>query len=344
MDVLRELIQVSGHLPTARYPADLLEMANSGLSRAEALHGWMSLGRTESSFYSAYKSFKDDLVRMAFLDRKTPGQTARRMDVWERLKVVNQLLIAGKKCAAVALATELVLAAQKTGFTEVVVNAASILELHYGSIEVDTRRYLRYRKIRKEFAQMMADELEVKGLKARLVHSIERKKDWKALEPDIRELMAKPTGSFTYLRQRFTVLCIWHERRADMDGLLTAFRETLAGYETSTVEVTDTVLSNLYFYAIPILAKAARYAEAEAHISKALQAQRPGTQNWHLFLLQRACLGHVSGKAGMVRAALAIAQAAPVEHENPQVGECWARVQRLLDGETVVDVWGWVMG
>jgi hypothetical protein len=126
--------------------------------------------------------------------------------------------------------------------------------------------------------------------------------------------------------------------------LLKAFRETIHGYENSEVEVSTATLANLYFRLTPILAGTGQFANAEAHISKALQSQLPGSQNWHLFLLQRACLGHNCGKPGMIRGALALAQAAPVLHENPVIGECWERVEKLLDGEVVEDIWGWVMG
>ncbi|MCF8245514.1 MAG: hypothetical protein K9J37_13565 [Saprospiraceae bacterium] len=339
MQSIKELLEVSGYEPMSGYSLELARMARAGLERGEALQLWAGLGRSEGSFYKAWKVLKDDLVRLAFLERKGSGLEGRRLEVWEKYKVVNQLLISGKKTAAVSMAIDLVAPAQKGGFTEIVVGLASLLEGHFGSIEVDSRRYLRYRKIRKDYSRMYDDELDVKSLQARLGFSTERKKDLKELEAEVLGLMEKKSGSFNFMRYRFSVLSVWFEKLGDVDGLVLAFRETVAAFEIGGVELTGAALSNLYFRLTPILALAERFGEAEAHVSRALKSTKPGTQNWHLFMLQRACIGHLSGKPGMVQGAVKLALDAPREHENPAIDRSWELVGRLLGGEEIGDVW-----
>lgn len=339
MQSLRELLEVSAYVPESGYSLDLARMAKSGLERSEALRRWVALGRSEGSFYKAWKVLKDDLVRLAFVERKELGIRGRRLEVWEKHKVVNQLLISGKKTAAVSLAIDLIAQAEKGGFTEIVVALASLLEGHFGSIEIDARRYLRYRKIRRESTRMLNDEMEVRGLLAKLVFHIERKKGLEDLRGELQELVAKKDGSVNFMKYRFSALSVWFEKNGDIDGLMAAFKETLAVFEKKGMDMPGSTLTNLLFQLTPMLAMAGRYGEAEANVSKALKSTNPGTQNWHLFMLQRACIGQVSGKPGMVKGALKLAQDAPREHNNPAIDKSWGLVGRLLEGEDLGDVW-----
>lgn len=340
MQSIRELLEVSAYEPEGGYSLDLVKMVKAGLDRGDALRRWVSMGRTEGSFYKAYKVLKDDLIRLAFLNRKEPGLEGKRLEILERYKVVRQLLVTGKKKSAISIAIDLTSQAQKAGFTDIVVSLSSILEEHFGCIEIDTRRYLRYRKIRKDYSQMLDDEIAVKSLKAKLAHCIDKKKDIKELEQEIVELIAQKSPSFTFMRYRFTILSNWFELKGDLNGLIKAFRETLDVYETCEVEFPSAALTNLYYHITPILSKAGKYAEAEAHLARALQTTtKEGAQNWHMLMLQRACLGFDSGKPGMVLGALKAAQAAPREHDNPKIDKSWALIGQILEGHQVEDVW-----
>lgn len=339
MQSIRELMEISAHVPTTGYSQELWQLAAEGLDRQEAMQRWVDFGRTPGSFYKAYKALRDDLVRLAFLDRNGRDLEGRRFDMLERWKVVQQLMIKGMKIPAIDLAADMLTPAVRLGMTEVALGVAELLEGHYGAVEIDTRRYLKYRKLRRELAVSIAAEAEVKALKALLVHSIKRKKDLRFLEPSIKALAANATGTMQYMRFRFTTLSAWYELKGDFDQLAVAIRQTMSAYESGNFDVPSAWLSNLYFSLTPILAKGGCFAEAEAHLSKALKLSKPGTQNWHLFMLQRACLGFESGKPGMVRAALKLATKAPNHHRNKELDACWEKVVMLLEGDQVEDVW-----
>lgn len=339
MQSLKELIEVSAHVPVTGYSLELKQLASEGIGRHEALRRWIEKGRTPGSFYKAYKSYKDTLLRLITLDKKDTGEQGKRLETWDKYCAINQLLILGKKMAAVSLATELLEPAKRGGFTEMVVSLSSLLETHFGALEIDGRRYTRYRDTRRKYAEMLADELEVKALQARLVFFQEKGKNIKQLANDITTLKAKTTGSVIFMRYRFSVLSVWCEHHGDTDGLLNAFRETLDVYEDSRSDVSQAVLNNLYFRMTPILSRAGKFAEAEALVSKALQSAREGSQNWHLFMLQRVCLGFDSQKPGIVRVTLGLAQAAPREHDNPDIDRSWELVQQMLAGVELGDVW-----
>ncbi len=340
MQAMKELMEVSAFVPKRGYSLDLKKMVAKGLSRKEAISHWIGLGRSSGSFYRAYKNLKDELIKFAFLERNHASDLkGRRMDIWDKYSVINQLLISQKKRAAVPIAVELIPQAQRLGITEVVLSLASMLEGHFGCFEIDTRRYLRYRKIKREYEKIYKAELDVKSLQSRLVFSLERKKDLKEFEREVGDLIKKNTGSPTFMRHRFTALSAWFNLKNDVQGLMAAFKETIQVYENCKVDITASSLASLYYPITQILVENGHFAEAEAHTTKAVHISKEGTQNWHLFMLQRACLGLVSGKVGMAQSCLKKALDAPREHANADIDRRWLAVKGILDGERVGDVW-----
>lgn len=265
--------------------------------------------------------------------------TKTMISTWENYITIKQLLILGRKKTAVSMAVKLLEPAKRAGCTEVVVGLASLLEGHFGALEIDERKYIKYRDIREEYSGFLTDEIEVKALQARLVYFQEKGKDIRRLAKDVAILKAKATGSVTFIRYRFSVLSLWFEHWGDDEGLLDASWETLAAYESASSKVPPDSLTNLYFRMTPILSRAGKFAEAEALVSKALQSAREGSQNWHLFMLQRVCLGFDSQKPGVVRVTLGLAQAAPREHDNPDIDRSWGLVHQILAGVELGDVW-----
>ncbi len=336
MHSLLELLEVSAYVPTAGYSLDLAKMAKAGLSRSEALARWVAKGRTEPSFYKAYKVLKDDLLRSAF--KKTTDLSDKRIAIREKYAVVNQSLIAGKKKAAVSLAIELVEAAKKAGFTDMVVNLAMLLEGHFGAIETDTRRYLRYRKIRKEYWKLLEDEMDVKALEAELVFSLNKGKGISELEEKLTRLVGKNKGSLNFMRYRFTVLAVWFEQKKDWVGLIDLAKETLKFYGSCGADVPGVAVAIVYRQLVPLLSAEGRFAEAEAEISRGLQVNLAGSQNWHLLMLQKACVGLQSGKLPIAQAALKLAKEAPREHDNPDIDRRWGIVEAILQGKGVKDI------
>ena len=191
---------------------------------------------------------------------------------------------------------------------------------------------------------MLEDELEVRALQARLVFESSKKRPIDDFADELRILWQKKSGSFTFMRFRFTTLSAWFELKNEVDNLVSLTKETLEFYRNCGVELPPGAMQAIFLKTTPIMAKAGRFAEAEANISKALEGARLGTHNWHLFMLQKACLGYQSGKPGMVRAALKMAEEAPKEHANSDIDRRWGIVKSLVAGLQGKDVWREVLG
>lgn len=347
MKLLRQLSEVSAYQPESGYASDLMNFVQGGFSRNEALDGWIRMGRSKGSFYKAYKQLKDDLIRLSFIERKDSSELeGKRLEVWEKYCVVRQLLVKQKKAGAVELAIELMRKARQTGFTEVVAGLASLLENHFGVIDYDKRRYNRYRILRRTYSRYLQDEMDVMALQARFVIAANAG-SLDGLETDMGELESRRYGSFVYMRFRYSILSLWFNLRGDLRGLMRVFGETVEFYENCEVEVPTIALSALYSRFTPHLVKNGFYADAEAWLSKAMQTLRPGTQTWHRLMLQKACLGLVSGKMGLVRGCLRLVDSAPRIHGNPELVKRWEVVRRFLESEDEVEygeVWRRVFG
>ena len=348
MQLIKGLLELSAASPKPGYSGDLVKMVKKGLSRPEAMRRWVEMGRSEGSFYKAYKALKDDLVRLSFSGKKySTDFEGRRLEVWQKYGVVRQLLVSQKKAEAVELAVELVRKARKAGFTEVVAGLASLLETHFGAIDFDKRKYKRYRTLRRTYSRWLQDEMDVMALQARLVLAVNKSKDLKSLKPDIDELLMRKHGSYQYVRFRFSVLSIWADSIGKQEVFISALQETVGYLQSCEVEFPKTVFTNLYLRAIPKFVSNGDFAHAAIYVSRGIRTISEGAQGWHLFMLQKACLGLISGKPAITRACLSKSEKTESSHGNPDVGRRWAAVRRILDegGEMGFDrVWGAVFG
>ncbi|HFA48061.1 MAG TPA: hypothetical protein ENJ95_03475 [Bacteroidetes bacterium] len=331
MLLIRELLDVSGYRPEGGYSLDMLGLVNSGLGRSEALAEWVGKGKSKDSFYKTYKSLKDNLICSGLKFKGASPHILNRMEVWEKYKAVKQLILGEKKGAAMELAIEVVQLAKKVEFLEVVVGMASDLEHYFGGVATDTRRYLRYRGLRKQYSSLLQDEMGAKSLQTQVAFYIKRKKDLSGLAAEMEELENKKTGSVMFMRYRFSALSMWFEKRGEIDRLKSAFRETIRFYDECKLDVAVSARTNLYFRLTPYLVQMGRFAEAGTHISRGLQTTVEGTHNWHALMLQRACLGFVSGKPGVALGSWRMAQAVEKIYESREIDEGWGIVRKYCE-------------
>lgn len=331
MQSIRELLDVSDYRPKNGYSAELVDLVSADLERAEMMENWVGSGRSAGSFYKTLKSLKDSLVDYSYLDKSGwEGLRLKRMEVWEKFRCIKQSFIAEKRQAATSLAIEVVQLAQKFGFSEIVLSLASDLEHHFGVVVPDTRRFLRYKKLRKVYSIKLTDELEAKALQVQLVFNINKGKEVKSLFPEVEKLISKKSGTAKFMQYRFGVLSVWYDHLGDVDSMKKALDETLRYYEGCTEVVPNSAKWSLYFRTVPLLVREKRFLEASALVSRALQTVKEGTHNWHAFMLQRAEIGFASGKPGIALGALKAAENAPKDYENQEIDQEWERVRVRL--------------
>lgn len=305
MSLLNELLEVSSFRPSGGYAADLYSQFESGISRSDIMRNWEKSERPKASFYKVLKALKDSLIELAFIEKKGwVGMKLKRMEVWEKFKVVKQLMVAERRDGSMELAIEVVGLAKKLGLTEIVLSLANNLEYWFGAVNPDTRRYLRYRRLKKDYLGYYNDELNAQSLQTLLVFNVNKRKPIKELANEIRELEKKPIGTAKFAQYRFAVLSVWYNHYSDSFSMAKVMKETLGFYGSCNETLSVSAKINLNFQYAQLLIKCRRFADAGAELAKALQTVVEGTHNWHALLLLRAELGFQSGKLGVAFSAL----------------------------------------
>lgn len=255
-------------------------------------------GKSPDHFRHVFKSLKDQLLRDSF-DQLVPELSAakrRRMTCWSKFQRVNQLLIVEEKKAAIDLAVEVLNLSERCGFLEIEHSLLRSLEHHYGAIEPDTRRYLRYRRRLKDATKALLEEQQVLSLTTDLVFRIRRKKDWKILGPEIEEVGKKDNDRFMFNLFRYGLLTIWFRLNLDYGKLVETCQNAIFFFDNLPNDMPYVTKWTFYRQMIPVLVAQGRIQEADRYLTRCLTLPVAGTQNWHLALLQRAYLGFYSDK------------------------------------------------
>ncbi|HFA48292.1 MAG TPA: hypothetical protein ENJ95_04655 [Bacteroidetes bacterium] len=331
MKGLFELAQVSSYQPVADgFSSELLGMVGAGYGRDEALGMWVASGRSVDSFRHAYKKLKDRLLKEAFAKKNGLAFIQhKRMECWERFQKVKCLLIADKRVMAMELAGETLRYAQKYGLTEIVLSLSAQLEFYFGAINPDTRRYLRYRKIRKDAAREVSLEQDARGLYTCLIFYARLDKDWESLRPEVEKLEKSMASSVRFIVLRCNVLVAWYELLGDIKKMVAVVKDSIQMINKTADDSPHAALVNRYLQLLPILTAQKKFAEAESYLSESLGLPDEGSYTWHQLMLQKAYLGFHSGKPKMALAAWQQASKHK-KHSTPLIDERWYIVRAYL--------------
>lgn len=331
MKGLLQLSQVSRYRPKANgLGYELFELVVAGQEREQAINSWISQGRSEDSFRQAFKKLKDGFIREAFLDNKGYDYIQqRRILCWDRFQKIKCLLIADKKAAAIPLAIETIVLAQKCGFTEIVCSLSRELEHHYGAIVLDKRRYLRYRKIRKTAQANLTKEQDVQSLFTRLVFNLKTGKGLIDCEKEWKRLRNEKSGTYRFMLYRCNTLTIIDYYRDNFDSVAKEIKFTLQYFGKSKTLLPFTVRTNLYHQLLPLLIAQKSFAEAEKQLTLSLKLPANGSYMWHQLMLLRAYLGFHSNKPHIVLNAWTRASKNK-KHKSPVIVEQWRIVRAYL--------------
>ena len=328
---LLQLSQVSRFRPkTNGLGHELFELVMAGQEREEAINTWISQGRSEDSFRQAYKKLKDGFIREAFLDDKGFDLIQRRRILcWDRFQKIKCLMIADKKAAAIPLAIETIVLAQKCGFTEIVFSLGRELEHHYGAIVPDKRRYLRYRKIRKTAHANLAKEYDVQSLFTQMVFNLKSGKGLIDADEEWDNLRKEKTGTYLFMLYRCNILTILDYYRGNYQGVVKVIKFTLKYFRASNTLLPFTVRTNLFHQLLPLLIAQKSFAEAEKQLTLSLKLPATGSYMWHQLMLQRAYLGFHSDKPKIVLNTW-IRASKNKKHDSPVIDEQWRIVRAYL--------------
>lgn len=328
MDELRKILNISSYRPEGGYAKELIELAISGLRQAEAISVWKSKGRSQNSFYEAKRNIQHKLLNNIHIEKELTEIENKRVHAWERYFQIKKLMVLKQKGLAMSRAIDALNFAKKCDLTIIVANLAHHLENYHGAITGDTQRYLRYRKIRKEYQKRLIDEMDIQGLSAQFVHTVNKRKDWKVLEPEILAIKEKG-GSTLFTMHRYLILSNWYEMTGNYDKVVETYRETLDKIEQSNFVLPFVARTDLIQRLVPMLIAKGHYAEAERKLNKVLPIMPPGKNGWHYMLTHMATIGLWSGKYSITESTINKANRT-AHKQGPMLRERWLILSAYL--------------
>lgn len=330
MNTIREISTLSEYRPDNGDLLHIFDLLNSDLTRSEAMAIWGRTGKSDDQFRTVYKRLKDRLLKgmLTHSFKEFEQHQQRRISCYQKFTEVKTLLIVGKRASAMDLAAELMREAERCGLYDVAGLLARDLAYLYGSLNIDMRKYRRYRRKARLLWEDLNHEKRAQELFAEIVFLVNKKRDFSHLEAEIEAMTNIQSKSPKFNLYRYSFLLFWHRVRNEHTAIMQTCTEAVDYFESANAPLPYTTQWNFYRQMIPYLIEAKDFVLAEVKIKNCLSLPVLGSHNWHISMFQYAMLGFRSSKPKMALWAYKLA----MEHETDSISirEHWDIVHAYL--------------
>lgn len=191
--------------------------------------------------------------------------------------------------AAIPIAEEALKLALEFEFVELIVSLARDLQLQYGTITGERKKWERMNEILDKFIQILNGEIEAERYYADIMNYFVVSK---ATKPEIENKVIKYAQEIEILSRKvssprfnfiyFLILTLRYEVGNDYKNTVTICEKALVYFEPIANKVS---ISNIFMFALKMLAYQVylgNFAEAKIAAEKCFQFSREGTYNWFL--------------------------------------------------------------
>ncbi|MEZ4932378.1 MAG: hypothetical protein R2788_09705 [Saprospiraceae bacterium] len=330
MSTITNIGRISMYRPTSGNLLDMYELLDEVDDREKAVDLWLKEGKTRESFRWAYKSLKDKLLDGIFLNSFNDFETAKkiRIECWKRLAQVKTLLVADQRKAAIEVASQALKLAEKCGFLDIAVAISKELYYHYGTIDLDIRKYRRYRKKVRIFREELRKEEDLYNLYVEFSFLDLKKRDTSHLEKEIMKYKSIDSDWYKFNLFKYSLLATVFIKKGEHTNVIRYCNDAITYFRNSDSILPYSTLWHFYRQLTPYLINKKLFAQAESKLNESILLPATGSQNWHVNLLQKAYLGFQSNKPMMSYQTWKLAQQYPIN--LPVINECWQIVYAYL--------------
>ena len=302
MSILKEISEMSSYQPLEGDVLSVYELAVNDIERSKLVEEWEKEGKSKVYFRFVYKVLKDRLLNGIFNYEFKNFELSKkaRINCWKRIAQVKTLLIGEKKRAAIEIAAETLRMAEKLGVTEIAQMVASDLSYHFGVIDVDIRRYRRYRKKERIYQEQLRNEMSIQSLFVELGFLITKKRNYSHLFPQIKKLKEVKNRSQKFNLYYFSLFSLLYRAERNVKGIITICSEATNHFKSKDTTFSIQSYWNFYQQLIPFLIADKRFSLAESKINECIAIPLKGSINWHLSLFSKANLGFHSHKPSII--------------------------------------------
>ncbi|HFA49912.1 MAG TPA: hypothetical protein ENJ95_12970 [Bacteroidetes bacterium] len=330
MNTIYEISSLSSYRPDNGDMLRVFGLLTEDMTRAEALAAWRRQGKSDSHFRWVYKRLKERMLKgmLTTSFSEFEEHEKRRMECWRRFAEIKILLTADKRNPGIELAGEVMREAEYCGMVEVAWSLARDLAYQFGVLDVDLRRYRRYRRKVRLLWEELSHEKRAQELFSELGFLLHKKRDYEHLGQEVKAMALVESDSPRFNLFRYSLIALWHRIRGEHTELIKVCTQAIDYFEKAKTLLPYTSKWNFYRQMIPYLIAKNQFAQAESKIKKCLALPTEGSHNWHISMLQMAMLGFRSGKPKMAH--WAWSQAMEHETESASVNESWEIVYAYL--------------
>lgn len=268
-------------------------LANQFVDDVVAAEQLYKSGPQNPSYKKLKRSLKKRLINsLFFIDINKPSYTERQRAYYQCYKewaAVKILLGKNARLTGIDICLNLIKKAKKFELTELVMDIARTLRLHYGTREGNLKRYEKYNQLFKKYEQIWFEENRVEELYTELTIRYVNNKatketlHQKALEyyEGIEEVMQKYGSYRIHLCGNLIKLMIYTTLN-DYTRTINICKEAIAFFEAKPYDAT--VPMQIWYYQLMICCIQARdYREGQAVAKKCLEMLEEGSFNWFKF-------------------------------------------------------------
>lgn len=174
MNILKDIAKVSNYQPKS---GDLLKLFQLVIIEDLAKEEAATLFPSASYFRKTYKNLKDRLLDGILLNsfKGLSRVQEKHFKIRRRAMESTMLIHLAKKKAGIKIAEETYYLAEKYGLVDVALSMSRELEVHYGSIELNTLKWKKFRANTKKYRGYFDAECEAQSLFGELAHAYQKK-------------------------------------------------------------------------------------------------------------------------------------------------------------------------
>lgn len=265
-------------------------------SESDAEKFFYGNNKNSRAYYTRLKrQLKDRLISNLFLiDNNQPNftQIQRAYDsCFRNLAAVKILLGKHARKAAIPIAENTLRKAKKFEFSEIALELAKVLRLHYGAILGDRKNFRKYNKLVKKYSAIHLAEIKAEEYFAELMtnfaNSSSTKLEFLTLAKryysELREILKK-YHSYRLSLHAYAVFVMRYEIENDYSNVLRVCNEALRFFKTKKHLASNTAI---FTFSLRILSSniiLRKYEEAGVAAIKCAKLAPEGSNNWFLTL------------------------------------------------------------
>jgi len=239
------------------------------------------------------RQLRDRLVNTIFLiDANEPAFNDYQKAYYSCYKdmVASKILIGRHaRPAAIPLAQETLKKALRYGFTDIILGVSRDLQVHYGGLVGDKKKYIEYQKIITLYTDMYFAELKAEDYYLGITFNYTKSRGSKVELADLAqqyylelEEMMQQTQSYRFCYLFYQISLLRYEITNDYESSLKVCEEALGFFQSNEQYVahSQTVVVTFMNKSLACHLRLQQYAEGEALSLKALQSIHEGSTSW----------------------------------------------------------------